>query len=286
MFRRLVSITLLLVFVLFSSPLGFNFAFAETADEALVRQLTETINGLPSGTKLTPQQAQSIVDIISSNSGPLKTRLALNLADLRQQAGFSSLQDYFSTLTKEQLIQMGLASPPISSQQNFQQVPDDSDDQPSSLCSGAKKVLGVIPIPKFFLNPGTCLLVKVSEWIGAVVVSFANILFKVAFAIIPWSVHLSDLVFGEGAIGIRAGWDASLQVVNIGFVITIIIIAFATMLRRESYGMRTLLPKLIAVALLINFSFVITRTLVTISDSLSVAILEQVSLDPVTFSKA
>src|SRR3989344_3189592 len=39
-------------------------------------------------------------------------------------------------------------------------------------------------------------------------------------------------------------------------------------------------------ALLINFSFVITRTLVTISDSLSVAILEQVSLDPVTFSKA
>ena len=139
-------------------------------------------------------------------------------------------------------------------------------------------------IYSFFSNIGYCVVSGISSIVGAFMGLVASFIFKIALLIIPWAASLSNIIFES--VGIRAGWDASLQVVNLGFVIAIIVIAFATMLRRESYSMRTLLPKLIIVALLINFSFVITRTLVTISDSLSVAILEQVSLDPVTFSKA
>ncbi len=64
----------------------------------------------------------------------------------------------------------------------------------------------------------------------------------------------------NAVIGI--GWVAARDLANLGFVLVIIIIAFATILRIKSYGMDQTLWKLIAAALLVNFSLTIAGVFV------------------------
>ncbi|MBM3256887.1 MAG: hypothetical protein FJY98_00955 [Candidatus Liptonbacteria bacterium] len=68
---------------------------------------------------------------------------------------------------------------------------------------------------------------------------------------------------------VQKGFEVSLQVANLGFVLGIIIIAIATIIRYESYGMKKLLVKLIVAALLVNFSLVITGGILNFSDQFS-----------------
>ena len=56
---------------------------------------------------------------------------------------------------------------------------------------------------------------------------------------------------------VKAGWQISRDTVNMFFILALVVIAFATILRIETYGIKTLLPKFIIIALLINFSFLI-----------------------------
>jgi hypothetical protein len=56
---------------------------------------------------------------------------------------------------------------------------------------------------------------------------------------------------------VQIGWKITRDLANMFFVLILLVIAFATILRVETYGMKALLPKLIAAALLINFSLVI-----------------------------
>ncbi|MCD6283802.1 hypothetical protein J7J12_00935 [bacterium] len=56
---------------------------------------------------------------------------------------------------------------------------------------------------------------------------------------------------------VELGWKIVRDITNIFFVLVLLIIAFATILRIETYGMKALLPKLIIAALLINFSLTI-----------------------------
>ncbi len=51
------------------------------------------------------------------------------------------------------------------------------------------------------------------------------------------------------------GWKIVRDIVNMFFILGLVIISFATILRIETYGIKQLLPKLIIVAILINFSF-------------------------------
>ena len=60
--------------------------------------------------------------------------------------------------------------------------------------------------------------------------------------------HLRDI----NAVGI--GWELSRNVANLFFILILLGIAVATILRVQSYNAKQLLPKLIVIALLINFS--------------------------------
>jgi len=73
---------------------------------------------------------------------------------------------------------------------------------------------------------------------------------------------------------VKLGWEFSRDIANLGFVIFIIIIAFATILRQESYGIKQALVKLILIALLINFSFVITVWVIETSNFLTMVFLQ------------
>jgi len=72
---------------------------------------------------------------------------------------------------------------------------------------------------------------------------------------------------------IAAGYGTILSLVNLGFVIAIIIIAFATMFRRSGWNAQSALVKLIIAALLINFSLFIGGTVLDLGTGLTKAFL-------------
>lgn len=64
---------------------------------------------------------------------------------------------------------------------------------------------------------------------------------------------------------VKTGWIVVRDIVNMFFIIALIVIAFATIFQLETYGMKALLPKLITVVLLINFSYLICGIIIDIS---------------------
>ena len=68
---------------------------------------------------------------------------------------------------------------------------------------------------------------------------------------------------------IQVGFSAALSLANLGFVFGIIVIAIATILRRESYGIKQLLWKLVVMAILVNFGLVIVQPIFNFSNQLT-----------------
>lgn len=68
---------------------------------------------------------------------------------------------------------------------------------------------------------------------------------------------------------VLSGWQIVLSFANLGFVLAIIIIAFATIFRLQSYAMKQVLWKLIVAALLVNFSLVIAGAFINVADNVT-----------------
>jgi len=64
----------------------------------------------------------------------------------------------------------------------------------------------------------------------------------------------------------QIGWKVSRDIANMFFILFMVVIAFATILRFERYGAKDLLPKIIIIALLINFSMVLCYVLIDITN--------------------
>ncbi len=79
---------------------------------------------------------------------------------------------------------------------------------------------------------------------------------------------------------VTLGWRITRDLANLGFVLAIIIIAFATIIRNAGYGAKNTLVKLIAAAILINFSLVIAGVFLDFSNVLGSYFLEKASLRP------
>ncbi len=65
--------------------------------------------------------------------------------------------------------------------------------------------------------------------------------------------------------GVSMGWRIVRDVCNMCFILVLLIIAFATILRLENYSMKKYLPKLLIMAVLINFSKTICFLLIDVS---------------------
>ncbi|MBI2591722.1 MAG: hypothetical protein HYW34_03540 [Candidatus Brennerbacteria bacterium] len=68
---------------------------------------------------------------------------------------------------------------------------------------------------------------------------------------------------------ITTGWNITSALANLGFVLFIIVIAFATVVRWPGYGLKEILRKLIAAALLVNFSLLIAFIFIDFSNILT-----------------
>ncbi len=97
------------------------------------------------------------------------------------------------------------------------------------------------------------------------------LILELATRILIFTAGLVDFAvrFGNEVINlpaVQSGWAIILNITNLGFVLAIIVIAFATILRFESYAMKKTLWKLIVAALLVNFSLVIAGSIMSVSN--------------------
>ena len=110
-------------------------------------------------------------------------------------------------------------------------------------------ISGIVLVISYILG----FIAQVVFYIGGVFLDFA----------LAETMHLLDNPF------IKSGWSIVLNFTNLGFVLAIIVIAFATIVGLQSYGMKKALWKLIVAALLVNFSLAIAGFFIEASDGLS-----------------
>ena len=109
-------------------------------------------------------------------------------------------------------------------------------------------------------------LIMIQELIGKIIVWFVGLATGL--------LHYKSL---QNSSIVELGWKTVRDLVNMFFVLALLVIALATILRVETYGMKSLLPKLIGVALLINFSLVMAGAFIDFSGVLTNFFLENES---------
>lgn len=102
-------------------------------------------------------------------------------------------------------------------------------------------------------------------------------LIKLAAFFVSYALHLNQTLLDFSPPFVLIGWGVFRDIANLGFVFGIIIIAISTILRFKSYRMQSILWKLIAAALLVNFSLVIAGTIIKVSDVFSNYFLDQIA---------
>ncbi len=111
-----------------------------------------------------------------------------------------------------------------------------------------------------------------SNAIGDVAFFFTFIIayiFGVFIAVESWLLEIV-LVINQGVFNdafVQSGFSISLSIANLAFVLGIIVIAIATIIRNETYGIKQLLWKLVVAAVLVNFGLVIAAPIFGLGNS-------------------
>ncbi len=108
----------------------------------------------------------------------------------------------------------------------------------------------------------------VVSWLGGVVVALVSWFVEVFLA-------LNTQIVNSPAV--KIGFPITLAFANLCFVLAIIVIAMATIIRFQSYGTKQALWRLIVITMLVNFGLVIAGSIMGFSDSLAMYFLKGVS---------
>lgn len=122
-------------------------------------------------------------------------------------------------------------------------------------------------LPRIFVEFIADFFIQIIRAIFGILIGFVVYLIKGIMAL--------DVLVPGGAA--RNGFAVTMQVANIGLVLAIIVIGFATILHRESYGMRKALPRLLIVAVLINFSLYFAGVFIGLSNALTNVFLDGIT---------
>jgi len=122
-------------------------------------------------------------------------------------------------------------------------------------------------IAGIFGDIGYYVIGKIAYGIGYIWAWIGGIIIGIEAWLVGVMLDINTGVFSSQLV--QVGFGISLSIANLGFILGIIIIAIATILRRESYGIKQLLWKLIVAAILVNFSLVIMAPVFGFTNSLS-----------------
>jgi len=92
---------------------------------------------------------------------------------------------------------------------------------------------------------------QIVGWITVALVWTLGQILVVLMYLLLWVASYNDFI---NSPAVTAGWGILRDICNMFFVLILLVIAFATILNRENYAMKKLLPKFIIAAILINFS--------------------------------
>jgi hypothetical protein len=109
----------------------------------------------------------------------------------------------------------------------------------------------------------TCVVYFVSYLINKLIAVFISL----GATFLAGMLALNETVYSSPAV--QTGFSIVLSFANLGFVLAIIVIAIATILQSQTYGVKKLLWKLVVMAILVNFGLVATRPIFSFSDSIS-----------------
>lgn len=77
---------------------------------------------------------------------------------------------------------------------------------------------------------------------------------------------------------VSTGWALSRDVANLFFIFILLYIAIATILQLSSYGMKSLLARLVIIALLVNFSLVVCKVVIDASNILALEFYNKITV--------
>jgi len=129
-------------------------------------------------------------------------------------------------------------------------------------------------------SPADCFIGSIVQGVSFIVSTIIASVFGLVVAVEAWAVsvllEISQHIADDPLV--QSGVKVTTYIANLGFVLGIVVMAIMTILRRESYGMKQMMAKLIFAAILVNFSIVIAGTILNFSDQLTGAFLA--SVDP------
>jgi hypothetical protein len=117
------------------------------------------------------------------------------------------------------------------------------------------------------------------DWIGTKTINFiiywlsyyagviGSTLFTLAGLLVEFGLFLNTTILDSEVV--QLGWRFCRDLANLGFTIGIVVIAYATMLGIESYGMKQLIKNFVVAAVLVNFSFSIAGAMIDGSNLLT-----------------
>lgn len=121
----------------------------------------------------------------------------------------------------------------------------------------------------FRLNVGAfaeCLIGRAFEIVSTAALQIvASIILPIPAILLNFTLDATVVNMGkniEKIVAIDTGWKAFRDLANMFFIFILLYIAISTILGREDYGIKRLVPRLIIVALLINFSLFFTKVLI------------------------
>ncbi|MGC9603246.1 MAG: hypothetical protein ABSF47_02135 [Minisyncoccia bacterium] len=150
-------------------------------------------------------------------------------------------------------------------------------------------VLSLIFVPHFAgaqTSIVTSIGVSVVTSAFSVIANIFNFFFGYIFMLAGWMVNIAtelnhQILMDSNAL-VKVGWGICRDIANLGFVLIMIVMAVATIVRYEKYAVQKLLPLLIGAAILVNFSLTIAGVLITFSDSLSATFTDKLTASTIT----
>ncbi len=104
-----------------------------------------------------------------------------------------------------------------------------------------------------------------------------QIILGVVASFVQWAMDLSQNL--DKITAIQDAWRVFLNLADLGFIVALIVIAFATIIHYENYAMKNTLWKLIVAALLVNFSFTIGMSFIQLSNAVSGFLISNITKD-------
>ncbi|MFA7245464.1 MAG: hypothetical protein WC070_04815 [Candidatus Magasanikbacteria bacterium] len=117
----------------------------------------------------------------------------------------------------------------------------------------------------------------IGNWVSGALLTFANLAILLSIFFLKFFIHLASYNNYIDVNVVKIGWVMVRDVANMFFVVALLIIAFATILGIEKYEWKKGLVKLIAMAILINFSNLIAQVIIDVAHVFTITFLNAIS---------